>query len=186
MNSALFLESELVINKVLLQVFYLKSTKKKDNMSSDRSLVNRVLTRTIVVGLLLAAMMYKNSNGLTLIRRFENKEILDIQREPIERRYTWDSSGINDLFVTALPRLEKLKTKIIVRSNNIGDEMYNKTLIDYTEKFNFGNGKQLTITDYELQSSKIMCETLAIGSNLPVPDPQEYKPFSILLLENSE
>ena len=59
--------------------------------------------------------------------------------------------------------------------------MYNKTLIDYTEKFNFGNGKQLTVTNFELQSSKILCETLAIGSNLPVPDPQEYKPFSIAL-----
>ena len=147
MNSALFLESELVINKVLLQVFYLKSTKKKDNMSSDRSLVKRVLTRAIIIGLMLAVLMSKNDvNGLILIRRFEDMDILDIQREPIERRYTWDSSGINDLFLTTLPRLEKMKNKIIVRTNDIGDDMYNKTLIDYTERFSFGDGKHLVRT----------------------------------------
>ena len=149
--------------------------KSRGDMSSDLGLVERVLTLFTMI----AVMQFVITMGETkLIKRYNEKSIVDITKDKIERMYTCDTSGLNDLFQTVLPRIEKLIEHLVLRHNSIDDIMYNKTMIEFTEKFSFGKDKQLDMMSEKYSSIKIICETREIGSGLPIPDPPEYKEFA--------
>ena len=80
--------------------------------------------------LTLVLIMGTTTNKSELIRRYEDKSIIDINSEKHEVMSTCDSTGFNDLLSTILPRLSTTISKLVTRINNINDDMYNKTMLE--------------------------------------------------------
>ena len=140
--------------------------------------LSSLLKLMIALWAALGATTIVEANGFELIKRFEDKNILDLTRNSIEQRYTCDSAGINDLLETILPRLDLITNRIITRANDLNDQMYNKTMLKFTEEFSFGENKILKRFTSTLDSAKAICEVTEVGAGSPLPEPPEYIKFS--------
>ena len=140
--------------------------------------LSSLLKLMIALWAALGATTIVEANGFELIKRFEDKNILDLTRNSIEQRYTCDSTGINDLLETILPRLDLITNRIITRANDLNDQMYNKTMLKFTEEFSFGENKILKRFTSTLDSAKAICEVTEVGAGSPLPEPPEYIKFS--------
>ena len=126
--------------------------------------------------------MIITANG-ELIRRYEDKTIIDINSEKHEVMSTCDSTGFNDLLTTMLPRLSTTINKLVTRINNVDDQMYNKTLLEISDNFIYGEHFYPTTITEPLKSLKTLCEGQALGARIPIPEPLEFTKFAESMLK---